>query len=544
MSDDEELAAGTPDIIKQLFGKMEIGELCDLLESAHKVAKPNVEGCGGSFTCPYVSKKSSGSSNVVHTWIYSDDTHCRHSYAVRIGKKDITVYSSSSEKDKLKKLWNFYWNLDEDTKTKVRQDLRQYRLNPSRLSASVRCGLGKTLNCPVYTNNSSVCFDALSKLATFAQSYVNWSKLSESGAGVPVFEFKFIKDQGKTHLCIIMGKGYSDLQSFFRNTKDQLPPFKPDPVAKATITKIYKQRLAAEKTSADFTFPLWDITKDQVHGRSKNTLTNSDVLIAYRIMEQFDKMHAEGILCFDIKPGNLLLDPIYNTDDEGVKRIVNWKIYIIDLDADWCDNIVFDSKTMTGRRREKTPKEKMVKVFLANQFFKHVGKNIFCQWFINIAYDKTKKNHFEVDVPDELCDGGDTSFVWKKIVSHYLPEQVKDAWRAATGCLNRISTENEKMQICKELYDRMLLNCYYINQDSMDADNKDNPKDHCGNYKLIKSPFGLIKFVKGICRFFGLVKSGGRKTKKRRRKKTKKHKKRRNNKTNCKRKSRKRRKKI
>ena len=549
MSQVEDLAAGTPYIIRQLFyPDKEIGELCNLLESAHTVAtKSNVEGCG-KFTCPYGAPKKSGSSNVVQTWIYSDDTPCTHSYAVRIGKKDITVYDENNEKDnKLKKLWNFYWKLNEETKTKVREDLRQHLYNRGKFSSTRRCNLGKTLNCPVYTNNSSVCFDALRKLVTFAQSYDNWTKLSESYVGPQVWGFQFIKDQGETHLCIIMGEGYSDLQSFFKHPDFDLK-FKPEKIVEKEIGNIYREREVAkhkqQQTSTDFAVPQWEYYEgeSEVHS-GKQTLTTSDVLIAHRIMEQFDEMHAGGILCFDIKPGNLIIIPKYLNSDPRTKIIVNWIIYIIDLDADWCDNIVFDSVTPRGRERELKTKQQMVKVFLANQFFKHVGKNIFCQWFVNMAYISPK--NFEGAVKDELCSGGATSDIWKKMVSHYLPKQVKCAWQRATGATNRKVSSEEKELICVELYDRMLLNCYYINQKSMDADNPKNLQTPDGQNQ-IKSPFGLKKFVKGvkegICRFFGLGKSGGRKTKKRRRKKTKKRKKGRNSKTNRKRKSRKRRK--
>ena len=83
--------------------------------------------------------------------------------------------------------------------------------------------------------------------------------------------------------------------------------------------------------SEAFDSDLFDFYNDDYPTADGATQANIDIMVRTQLTNLFDKLARMGMLCFDIKPGNTVIN--YKEYIQGVKPLT---VKLIDWDADWC----------------------------------------------------------------------------------------------------------------------------------------------------------------------------------------------------------------
>ena len=488
---------------------------------------------------------SQGSSNMVQVVevVYNDGI--KEKVAVRISKKN-GYFNTGLSNEKKGEILKWYTGFDSKNAQKVRMKLRDCAKNRLTTTTTLE-QLGEVVekfpkNMPI-ENGKQLKF--LHYISQEIQSYINWNapyKGKKDSDRIKIYAYKFINFNDKSRLCVIMQAGDLDLSQLYScrkqkgpNSKFQKMKFEPKDDAKNILLNQRfetAQALKDEKFKDEIIWQQQDKNKKyspmDLESSDPNIfnmtelyvpdyLTSLDVLVAYKIFKAFDsQIDGLELLCTDIKPGNIVI--VFKFDALRKEVVVNFNIFVIDIDSDWCDNIFWtDAATATTKDLVIPNHQLTTKIFLTNQFFYWPGikKNIFCQYWVNRSHSSAPLSPDSVEAT--LCD--ETTLLandWIRMLIHYQRhmKQQNKGW-------------------CKSLVSLLTRNIYFLNETDAAVQPLSSPSNTTSSapYVPSKSNIGrkspaqegaLAQFYINVCGFFGI---GGRRKTRRLKKKSKRGKK-------------------
>jgi len=218
------------------------------------------------------------------------------------------------------------------------------------------------------------------------QNKSNWEQASVHKLSPKLFYYGYFKQPGffegtnvdKIYLCVISEGFSSDLSSYYRNPKNIV--YKEPP--QGWIKRVSTSSTSIETKERDSGELYWwnPLTKKKKFLEEKHRiLSKTDINIANQLVNLLQKTASVmNVLCFDLKPQNCVI----NTTTHEVK--------LIDWDADWC--VSFDFLKINPRSKKDKSIGKLSglisTVFMANQFLKWSGWNIFAKYFSEKSYKK------------------------------------------------------------------------------------------------------------------------------------------------------------
>ena len=482
---------------------------------------------------------SQGSSNMVQVVDVVNNDGIKEKVAVRMSKKN-GYFNTGLSNEKKEEILNWYTGLKSKDALKVRMKLRDCAKN-RRTTTTTLEQLGEVVenfpnNMPI-ENGKQLKF--LHYISQEIQSYINWNapyKEKKYSPRIKIYAYKFINFNRNSRLCVIMQAGDLDLSQLYSCRKQNGPKlkFEPNDDAKEKLKAIRHQTTTrlnpnnGEKFLDEIIWQQQDKNENyspmdlessdpnifnmtQLH--VPDYLTSFDVLVAYKIFKAFDsQIDGLELLCTDIKPGNIVI--VFKFDAQRKEVVVNFDIFVIDIDSDWCDNIFWTEKA-TGSMKKNfgKPMHKLTtKIFLTNQFFYWPGikKNIFCQYWVNRSHSDSLSAS---SVYETICNP-DTQLAkdWIRMLIHYQRhmKQQNKGW-------------------CGSLVSLLTRNIYFLNETDAAVQPLSSPSNTTSSapYVPSKSNIGrkspaqegaLAQFYINVCGFFGI---GGRRKTRRLKKKSK-----------------------
>jgi hypothetical protein len=367
----------------------------------------------------------------------------------------------------------------------------------------------------------------LKDIAFGTKSYENWIDMSDKGIGLKVYAYAYFLLGKEYKLGTIMDAGNFDLKTCIENLRKPKRhdgygmKFVPNNDATQHLNNVFSgmNKIPNDEKvwKGEYSCNLFNIQKDA-------PLTSFEVLVAEKTMMRIKEQVEENILCTDLKSQNCA--GILKFDDYG--NVIDIDIYIIDIDSDFCDSINVGNKDVIKNN------VLISNLFMSNQFYYQLSRNIFCQHFINKSHTQKIDNIPTSAALTLLCDpvlGND----WRKMVKHYQ----KRAVREACNIVDAQTCKNAKKDICEKLFGVLMLNSYFLNTDDQLAAQaiNDEAAKICANNSPIPdihlddinrsspSPKGLVGIVaKGFQNLLNNIffMGGRRKKTKKRRKPTKK----------------------
>ena len=488
---------------------------------------------------------SQGSSNMVQVVDVVNNDGIKEKVAVRISKKNGYFNTGLSDETK-KEILNWYTGFDSKNAQKVRMKLRDCAKN-RRTTTTTLEQLGEVVenfsnNMPI-ENGKQLKF--LHYISQEIQSYINWNAPYEEknkkkySPRIKIYAYKFINFNDKSRLCVIMQAGDLDLSQLYSCRKQNGPKlkFEPNDDAKEKLEAIWHQTTTRLNPNNGEKF-LDEIIWQQQDKKNENYsrmdlessdpnifnmtqlhvpdyLTSFDVLVAYKIFKAFDsQIDGLELLCTDIKPGNIVI--VFKFDAQRKEVVVNFDIFVIDIDSDWCDNIYWTKNaTATAKQQFGKPMHKLTtKIFLTNQFFYWPGikKNIFCQYWVNRSHSRSSLLVSSVNAT--LCDTNtQLAKDWIRMLIHYQKH-------------TKQKQKNYK-EWCESLVSLLTRNIYFLNEADAAVQPLSSPSNTTSNDTSAsrksnigrKSPAQEGAFAQlyiYACGFFGI--GGRRKTRKRKNK--------------------------
>ena len=422
---------------------------------------------------------SQGSSNMVQVVDVVNNDGTKEKVAVRISKKNGYFNTDLSNEEK-GKILNWYTNLISKDALKVRMELRDCAKNrlttmvtSKRLKKVVEKFPNNKYEKIQIENGKQLKF--LHYISQEIQSYINWNapyKGKKYSPRIKIYAYKFINFNDKSRLCVIMQAGDLDLSQLYScrkqkgpNSKFQKMKFEPNTDATKMLKAIQLKTSTrlnpnnGEKFLDEIIWQQQDKNKKyspmDLESSDPNIfnmtqlyvsdyLTSFDVLVAYKIFNAFDsQIDGLELLCTDIKPGNIVI--VFKFDAERKDVVVNFDIFVIDIDSDWCDNIFWTDTATATTKDLVVPNHKLTtKIFLTNQFFYWPGikKNIFCQYWVNRSHSQSIAVE-SVDIVNALLCNPKTQLAkdWIRMLIHYQ-RHMKQQNKGWCGSLVSLLTRN------------------------------------------------------------------------------------------------------
>ncbi len=331
---------------------------------------------------------SQGSSNMVQVVDVVNNDGTKEKVAIRISKKN--GYQSSLSSEEKQKILSWYTELEPRDSLKVRMELRDCAkkrrttmATSQRLKEVVEKFSKKNYEKIQIEDGRQLKF--LHYISQEIQSYINWNapyKGKKYSPRIKIYAYKFINFNRNSRLCVIMQAGDLDLSQLYSCRKQKGPnlKFKPNDAAKEKLEAIRLETSTrlnpnnGEKFLDEIIWQQQDKNKNyspmDLESSDPNIfnmtqlfepdyLTSFDVLVAYKIFNAFDsQIDGLELLCTDIKPGNIVI--VFDFFDEKIQEVVvNFDIFVIDIDSDWCDNI-FWTDTATGTMKNQAKKKPQI----------------------------------------------------------------------------------------------------------------------------------------------------------------------------------------
>ena len=500
-----------------------------------------------------------GSSNMVQVVDVVNDG-IKEKVAIRISKKNGYFNTGLSNKEK-GEILNWYTRLEPRDALKVRMELRDCAKNGWTTTATLK-QLGKVVERFPKKKYEEIQIENgkqlkfLHYISQEIQSYINWNAFivkNKEGTytdnrgikhnyspRIKIYAYKFIKYDGRPRLCVIMQAGDFDLSRLYSCRKQKGPNLKFEPnddaknileairleTAQALKDKKFKDEIIWQQQDENKNYSPMDLelSDPNIFNMTElyvpDYLTSLDVLVAYKIFEAFDsQIQGLELLCTDIKPGNIVI--VFKFDALRKEVVVNFNIFVIDIDSDWCDNIFWTDAATATTKGLVIPNHKLTtKIFLTNQFFYWPGikKNIFCQYWVNRSHSSGQTNPplSPDSVNATLCD--DTTQLakdWIRMLIHYQKH-----------------TKQQNKKWCESLVSLLTRNIYFLNETDAAVQPLSSSKNtQSSDLVPSKSNIGrkspaqegaLAQFYINVCGFFGI---GGRRKTRRLKKKSKRGKK-------------------
>lgn len=358
----------------------------------------------------------------------------------------------------------------------------------------------------------------LEDIAFSTKSYEIWRTMSEDGIGLKVYAYAYFQENQKYKLGVIMDAADFDLKTCIENLQkprngSKGMRFVPRPEAEKILDRVsdgMKNVPDNEKMwKGELECNLFGIKKEA-------PLTSFEVLVAEKTTKKIHDQVFANVLCTDLKGQNCAATLIY--DDQG--NVTDVDVYIIDIDSDFCESI------NVGDESVKENNVTISNLFMSNQFYYRLGRNIFCQHFINKIHTE-KVNNIPTDAALPYLCNTILGKNWRLMIKHYL----KWAVRVACNTSDRHTCPYNKKEVCEKLFDVLNLNALFLNKkDQKDTQsindkaakacavklNTTIPNMHLDN--ISRSSPSQVGFVKNALNFFKNVFMGGsrNKTKKRR----------------------------
>jgi hypothetical protein len=177
---------------------------------------------------------------------------------------------------------------------------------------------------------------------------------------------------------------------------------------------------------------------------SKQQLQDNDESIASQLIYLLQELHTKmGLICYDIKPANAVIDI-----DSNEVRLIDW-------DADWCKEYTFLNVQSSDRQDKNSGI--ISHILMANHFFR-MGRNIFCNYFQNNLHNIYGRNvifeHYEA-LEELFCRSllgkEDTMSIYQFMSNHYFRLGIDD---------------------CNTLFETLVRNSKKINNESPETTEK------------------------------------------------------------------------
>jgi hypothetical protein len=182
--------------------------------------------------------------------------------------------------------------------------------------------------------------------------------------------------------------------------------------------------------------------------KQKTELQDTDINIATQLIQLLTKLHNNSkVICFDIKPANLVINIINETE---------FDVKMIDLDMDWCHDY---SPLLKKRGEIKELIKDLSIMMLANHFYYYLKWNIF-QTYINENQTKFEEKYaalYELfcEVDRKTGIATNLSRDYQSINTHYLYNDILER-TGSYGLPLQPPTD------CKPLFDAMFTDMHKL----------------------------------------------------------------------------------
>tara|TARA_B100000795_G_scaffold206046_1_gene159571 strand:+ start:312 stop:2705 length:2394 start_codon:yes stop_codon:yes gene_type:complete len=430
-----------------------------------------------------------GSYNKLYKLINSN-SNVQSDMAIRISKRGIGLFNKSTWKLSLFKKY-----CNSKTKMSIRRQLRSvfYKHKPILLWEKLKnesLAISE-ISDSVTTNEIQEIIKFLRDIAFGIQSYGNWedSLLFDTKSS---YNLVWVNNTLKT--VIIMPLGHMDVAACIKKLKKHKLlilgkegtdcEFSPNGDAYNELDKLWKD---TQKEPWDGK-GVWQVGPKEKRFIHKLWYKNTDVhisafevLISIRMDQAFVNLVVKRDLsCFDIKPHNCII--IFDFGEDGC-TIVDVKVFIIDLDGDYCDkNPISTTSWIADKPIIQENHLNMARIFMANQMFYLVKRNIYCikmdslvkqemdikdrdkntseeAWYQMVESEVDLVNISAPDAAVEILCSNKPS-IWLKFWMHYMGRH----WGGDLALLDPVLKED-----CKILFKILMMNSFYLNPIDMFA---------------------------------------------------------------------------